>query len=126
MNKLEMQIQSVDARYDSLSKIFYYNFSCSLLNIYKGRCDILVTNENTEIKEEILIKHDRAIMEANLKVDTDFFTSLPNQFANKIDKPAKIEMIINNNLNINSDGILFIDKEIRSTINNYNFFIPIY
>ena len=36
MNKLEMQIQSIDARYDSNTNIIYYNLSCSLLNVYKG------------------------------------------------------------------------------------------
>ena len=52
-----MLIQSADTRYDSfLTDGFYYNLSCSLLNIYKGRCSLLVANEDTNIKEEILIK----------------------------------------------------------------------
>ena len=125
MNKLEMQIQSAEARYDSFSGIYCYNFSCSLLNIYKGRCDLLVTNEQANIKEELLIKRDRAIMEGNIKVSNRFFDSLPIQLSNNSDKPAKIEIIINNNLNVNLDGILLIDKEIRCEINNFQFFIPI-
>ena len=125
MNKLEMLIQSAEARYDSYSNVFCYNFSCSLLNIYKGRCDLLVTNEQTNIKEELLIKRDRAIMEGNIKVSNTFFESLPTQLANKSEKPAKIEIIINNNLNVNPDGVLLIEKEIRCKINDFQFFIPI-
>ena len=65
MNKLEMQIQSIDVRYDSNPNIMYYNLSCSLLNVYKGRCDLFLVNSNTNLKQELLIKHNRAIMEGN-------------------------------------------------------------
>ena len=50
---------------------------------------MLVTNEQTNIKEELLIKRDRAIMEGNIKVSNTFFESLPTQLANKSEKPAK-------------------------------------
>ena len=42
-----------------------------------------IANEDTNIKEEILIKHDRAIMEGNIKVNNAFFNSLPWQLGNK-------------------------------------------
>ena len=126
MNKLEMLIQSADARYEStLLDGFYYNLSCSLLNIYKGRCNLIVADESTNITDEILIKHDRAIMEGNIKVNNSFFNSLPNQLGNKSDKPAKIIITINDKLNVNQDGILFIDKEIKCKINEFHFLIPI-
>ena len=116
-----MLIQSAEARFDSYSNVFCYNFSCSLLNIYKGRCDLLVTNEQTNIKEELLIKRDRAIMEGNIKVSNTFFESLPTQLANKSEKPAKIEIIINDNLNVKPDGVLLIEKEISCKINDFQF-----
>ena len=65
MNKLEMQIQSVDIRYDNQSNILYYNLSCSLLNIYKGRCDLFLVNSNTNLKQELLIKHNKPIASDN-------------------------------------------------------------
>ena len=126
MNKLEMLIQNVDAHYESLTGTFCYHFSCSLLNIYKGRCDLFVTNEDTIVKEEILIKHDRARMEGNLKVKENFFKSLPIQLLKKIDKPARIEISIDSNLRVNSQGVLFIEKEVRTKILDYQFFIPIF
>ena len=73
MNKLEMQIQSIDVRYDSNPNIMYYNLSCSLLNVYKGRCNLFLVNSNTNLKQELLIKHNRAIMEGNLIADEYFF-----------------------------------------------------
>ncbi len=125
MYKLEMLIQSAEGHYESTSEIFCYHLSCSLLNIYKGRCNLFITNKETYIKEEILIKHDRAIMEGNLKVENNFFNSLPIQFSNKSDKPAKIEIYIEEKLNVNSQGILFIDKEVKTNIISYKIFIPI-
>ena len=73
MNKLEMQIQSIDVRYVNNPNIMYYNLSCSLLNVYKGRCDLFLVNSNTNLKQELLIKHNRAIMEGNLIAEDHFF-----------------------------------------------------
>ena len=53
INKLEMQIQSVDVRYDNNLNIMYYNLSCNLLNIYKGRCDLFLVKSNTNLKRVI-------------------------------------------------------------------------
>ena len=125
MYKLEMLIQTAEAQYESNSEIYCFHLSCSLLNIYKGRCNLFISNKDTNIKEEILIKHDRAIMEGNLRFDNEFFNALPIQFSNKSDKPAKIEIYIQDKLNVNAQGILFIDKEVKTKILSYQIFIPI-
>tara|TARA_B100002051_G_C16725929_1_gene635325 strand:+ start:1499 stop:1879 length:381 start_codon:yes stop_codon:yes gene_type:complete len=126
MNKLEMLIQTAEAQYESNSNIYCYHLSCSLLNIYKGRCKLFITNKDTNIREEILIKHDRAIMEGNLRLDNEFFNSLPIQFSNKSDKPAKVELFIEDKLNVSAQGVLFIDQEVKTKILSYQIFIPIF
>jgi hypothetical protein len=126
MNKLEMLIQTAEAQYESNSNIYCYHLSCSLLNIYKGRCKLFITNKDTNIREEILIKHDRAIMEGNLRLDNEFFNSLPIQFSNKSDKPAKVELYIEDKLNVSAQGVLFIDQEVKTKILSYQIFIPIF
>ena len=125
MNKLEMQIQSIDVRYDNKSKIFYYNLSCSLLNIYKGRCDLFLVNTNTNLRQELLIKHNRAIMEGNLIAENHFFEKFHTLFSMKFDKPGKIELFIAENLKINNQGILEIKNEIITEINNYKIYLPL-
>ena len=65
-------------------------------------------------------------MEGNLKVKENFFKSLPIQLLKKIDKPARIEITIDSNLAVNSQGVLFIEKEVRTKILDYQFFIPIF
>ena len=125
MNKLEMQIQSIDVRYDSNPNIMYYNLSCSLLNVYKGRCNLFFVNSNTNLKQELLIKHNRAIMEGNLIAEDYFFEKFNSLFSMKFDKPGKIELYIAEKLKINNQGILEIKDEIITVINNYKIYLPL-
>ena len=125
MNKLEMQIQSVDVRYDDNPNIMYYNLSCSLLNVYKGRCDLFLVNSYANLKQELLIKHNRAIMEGNLIAEDHFFEKFHTFFSMKFDKPGKIELYIAEDLKINNQGILEIKNEIITVINNYKIYLPL-
>ena len=125
MNKLEMQIQSIDVRYIHNPNIMFYNLSCSLLNIYKGRCDLFLVNSNTNLKQELSIKHNRAIMEGNLIADDHFFEKFHTFFSMKFDKPGKIELYVTENLKVNKQGILEINDEINTIINNYKIYLPL-
>ena len=125
MQKLEMLIKTVDAHYDSSYAIYCYYLSCSLLNIARGRCNLMILDENSDIENTITIQYQKAIMSGSIKVNNSFFKSIPNQFSNKNDRPARIELTINQTLNINKNGILFLDKEITPTIDEYKFYIPL-
>ena len=120
-----MQIQSVDFRYDHNSKITYYNMSCSLLNIYKGRCDLFLVNSKTNLKQKLLIKHNRAIMEGNLIAQDHFFEKFHTLFSLKFDRPGRIELHISQDLKINNQGILEIKNEIITAIKNYKIYLPL-
>ena len=65
-------------------------------------------------------------MEGNLRLDNEFFNSLPIQFSNKSDKPAKVELYIEDKLNVSAQGVLFIDQEVKTKILSYQIFIPIF
>ena len=125
MNKLEMQIQSIDVRYIHSPNIMFYNLSCSLLNIYKGRCDLFLVNSNTNLKQELLIKHNRAIMEGNLIVEDHFFEKFHTFFSMKFDKPGKIELYVTESLKVNRQGVLEINDEIITMISNYKIYLPL-
>ena len=125
MQKLEMLIKTIDIHYDSSHAIHCYFLSCSLLNIARGRCNLMIVAENSNIEDKITIQYQRAIMSGSIKVNNSFFKSIPNQFSNKIDRPARIELTINKTLNINKNGILFLNKEMTTTIDEYKFYIPL-
>ena len=62
MQKIEMIINTVESHYDSSLGIHCYYLSCSLLNIARGRCNIVIVDENSDIEDTITIQHQRAIM----------------------------------------------------------------
>jgi len=125
MQKLEMLIKTVDAHYDSLHKIQCYYLSCSLLNIARGTCNMMIVSEDSDFKNKITIKFERAIMSGSIQVTNTFFNSLQTQLSVKNERPARLELVINDKLNINKNGILFLEQELTSDIIEYKFFIPL-
>ena len=125
MQKLEMLIKTVDAHYDSLHQIQCYYLSCSLLNIARGTCNMMIVSEDSDFKNKITIKFERAIMSGSIQVTNNFFNSLQNQLSVKNERPARLELVINDKLNINKNGILFLEQELTSDIIEYKFFIPL-
>ena len=125
MQKLEMLIKTVDAHYDSLHQIQCYYLSCSLLNIARGTCNMMIVSEDSDFKNKITIKFERAVMSGSIQVTNNFFNSLQTQLSVKNERPARLELVINDKLNINKNGILFLEQELTSDIIEYRFFIPL-
>ena len=125
MQKLEMLIKTVDAHYDSKLQIQCYYLSCSLLNIARGTCNLMIVNEKSNFKNKLTIKFERAVMSGSIVVNDNYFNSLQSQFSLKNERPARLELIINDKLNINKNGVLFLHKELTSQIIEYKFFIPL-
>ncbi len=125
MQKLEMLIKTADSHYDSKHEIQCYYLSCSLLNIARGTCNLMIVNEKSNFKNKITIKFERAIMSGSIRVKDQYFNSLQNQLSLKNERPARLELVISDKLNINKNGILFLEKELTSEIIDYKFFIPL-
>ena len=125
MQKLEMLIKTVDAHYDSRHQIQCIYLSCSLLNIARGTCNLMIFNEKSNFQNKITIKYERAIMSGSITVNNDYFNTLQNQLSLKNERPARLELLISDKLNINKNGILFLQKELISKIIEYKFFIPL-
>jgi hypothetical protein len=64
-------------------------------------------------------------MEGNLIADEYFFEKFHTLFSMKFDKPGKVELYIAENLLINNQGILEIQDEIITVINNYKIYLPL-
>ena len=61
------------------------------------------------IKNKITIKYERAIMSGSIVFENAYFNSLQNQLSLKNERPSRIELVINDKLNINKNGILYLD-----------------
>ncbi len=125
MQKLEMLIKTVDAHYDSLYELHCYYLTCSLLNVARGTCNIMVVDETSNFTNKITIQYKRAIMSGSIRVKNSYFISLQNQFSNKVERPARLEIVIHDKLDINKNGVLFLDKELTSNILEYKFYMPL-
>ena len=125
MQKLEMLIKTVDAHYDSKHQIQCIYLSCSLVNIARGTCNLMITNEKSNFQNKITIKYERAVMSGSIRVKDNYFDTLQNQLKIKNERPARLELTIKDKLNINKNGILFLEKELISEILEYKFFIPL-
>ena len=125
MQKLEMLIKTADAHYDSRHQIQCYYLSCSLLNIARGTCNLILAKEKSNFKNKITIKYERAVMSGSIVLKEEYFNSLQNQLSLKNERPARIELTINDQLNINKNGTLFLEKELTSRIVEYKFYIPL-
>ena len=72
MQKLEMLIKTVDAHYDSLHQIQCYYLSCSLLNIARGTCNMMIVNEHSDFKNKITInKKTSDISEPKFSINSE-------------------------------------------------------
>ena len=125
MQKLEMLIKTVDAHYDSKHHIQCIYLSCSLLNIARGTCNLMIVKEKSNFQNKITIQYERAIMSGSIGVENDYFDTLQNQLSLKNERPARLELLIMDKLNINKNGVLFLEKELISEIKEYKFFIPL-
>ena len=125
MQKLEMLIKTADAHYDSKHQIQCYYLSCSLLNIARGTCNLILAKEKSNFKNKLTIQYERAVMSGSIVLKEEYFNSLQNQLSLKNERPARIELTINDQLNINKNGILFLEKELTSRIVEYKFYIPL-
>ena len=86
---------------------------------------MMIVNEASNFKNKITIKFERAIMSGSIKVTNDFFNSLQTQLSVRNERPARLELVINDKLNVNKNGILFLEHELTSDIVEYKFFIPL-
>ena len=86
---------------------------------------MMIVNETENFRDKITIQYERAIMSGTIQVKNDLFKSLQKQLSIKNERPARLELVINDKLNINKNGILFLDKELESSIKEYKFFIPL-
>ena len=86
---------------------------------------MMIVKEASNFKNKITIKFERAIMSGSIKVTNDFFNSLQTQLSIRNERPARLELVIKDKLNINKNGILFLEQELTSDIIEYKFFIPL-
>tara|TARA_B100001093_G_C26197943_1_gene746700 strand:+ start:98 stop:514 length:417 start_codon:yes stop_codon:yes gene_type:complete len=130
VKNIEMLVNSIDLTFsigNPKIKIFLY---CDLLNIARGRCTLILenkTNNSSEINSQLLIKEDKAIMNAIKTLDEKEFIEIKNQLQlMRFNKSKKIRVNLSTNkpLAVDSSGFLQVEEDIKLKIISIKFKLP--
>ena len=102
-------------------------FSCDLLNIARGRCDILFKKVLNNDKNYIFIGTDKPVMNSEINLSDEKFNDILNtinKLGLKMNKKIKVVLYLNKSLAVNNDGFLSIDKDIKLEVINIKIIMP--
>ena len=126
---IEMLVSKSELQIESKNNTNIIFLSCDLLNIARGRCDIIINKiENSNLKNYISIIRAKPIMNANININSSEFESIlltMNSFVNYKSKKIKIAFYLNKSLAVNNDGFLSIENDIKLEIINFKIILPV-
>ena len=124
INKIVLRVDNVDLIYNQDLTI---NFVCGFENISRGRCLLLVKENNKKQFDNLFIYNDKALMEVNIFLDEKKLDNLLYHISLKRNssKKIKVTISISDSLMINQKGDLYVDSETKIKINEINWNIPL-
>ena len=128
INSIEMLVSKSEFELDIDKNLDTLFFSCDLLNIARGRCDITIQKKSSEKENYVFISTSKPIMNASICLNHENFNNIlntVNNYAVNLSKRIKIVFILDKNLAVNNDGFLSIDKDSKLKIINIKFILPL-
>ena len=129
VKNLEMLVSKSELNLDINKNSDLLLFSCDLLNIARGRCDLIVKKTINLSESYININVDKPVMEGEVNFSKEKFENILDsidKFLNKNNsKKLKIILYLNKPLAVNNHGVLSIDKNIKLEIINLKLIFPI-
>ena len=126
---IEMLVSKVEYSLETTKEIELLFFSCDLLNIARGRCNIyLRKNRTSNLINFIEIDSNKPVMIANINFKNNKFENIAkviNNYTQNKSKKIKIVIDLNASLAVNQDGILSIENSIKVDITNIKFILPL-
>ena len=112
---------------NNLEEIF---LSCELLNIARGRCEVkLLKVFKNNFNKKLLISSKKALMKAHIELDKDYFDNLNEtlfKYSNQKSKKIKITFLMDKAVATDSEGVLSLDDDLETNLQEINFNIPIF
>ena len=129
VKKLEMLVSKSELNLDINKNSDVLLFSCDLLNIARGRCDLVLKKTLNSSISSISINMDKPVMVGEINFSQEKFENILNsidKFLNKNNsKKLKIILFLNKPLAVNNYGVLSIDQNIKLEIINLKLIFPI-
>ena len=129
VKNLEMLVSKSELNLDINKDSDLLLFSCDLLNIARGRCDLVFKKTSPSSKDYITISIEKPIMEGQINLSEAKFESILNnlnKFSNiNSSKKLKIILFLDKSLAVNNHGVLSLDQNIKLEIINLKMLLPI-
>ena len=129
VNNLEMLVSKSEFNLDLNKNSDVLLFSCDLLNIARGRCDLVLKKTLNSSTSYIKINMDKPVMLGEINFSKEKFENILDsigKFLNKNNsKKLKIILFLNKPLAVNNYGVLSIDENIKLEIINLKLIFPI-
>ena len=129
VKNLEMFVSKSEFNLDINKNSDVLLFSCDLLNIARGRCDLVLKKTLKSSTSYIKINMDKPVMLGEVNFSKEKFENILDstyKFLNKNkSKKLKIILFLNKPLAVNNYGVLSIDQNIKLEIINLKFIFPI-
>ena len=126
---LEMLVSKSELNLDINKNSDLLLFSCDLLNIARGRCDLVLKKTLNSSVSFISININKPVMVGEINFSKEKFDNILNsidKFLNKNNsKKVKIILFLNKPLAVNNHGVLSIDQNIKLEIINLKLIFPI-
>ena len=129
VKNLEMLVSKSELNLDIKKNSDVLLFSCDLLNIARGRCDLVLKKTLDSSTSFININMDKPVMVGEINFSKEKFENIldsMNRFLNNNNsKKLKIILFLNKHLAVNNHGVLSIDQDIKLEIINLKLIFPI-
>lgn len=128
IKSVEMLVSKSELQLETNNELDSLSLSCDLLNIARGRCEILLFNYKSSEKNYLSISADKPIMNAKINLNNNKFNTILNTINNfSLNKSKKIKVVLylNKSLAVNNDGFLSVDKDIDLEVVNIKLLLPL-
>ena len=128
IKSLEMLVSKSELNLEINKDSDFLFFSCDLLNVARGRCDIILKRKNIKKNNLISISTKKSIMESKIYLSEKKFSEVLDsisKLSNINNKKLKIILTIDKPLAVNNSGVLSLDEDIKIVVTNLKLILPI-
>ena len=128
LNTIQMSLQSAEQHLHHNDGITQLQLSCSLINIARGSCVVVIRPDGTVGQSpfgSIHIPADRPVMQAKISLALETFDALVGNLRHLAPRPVTLVMTVMDKLSVSQDGLLFIDESLDTAVTNIYWSLPI-
>ena len=128
LNTIQMSLQSAEQQLHHNVCITQLQLSCSLINIARGSCVVVIRPDGTVGQSpfgSIHIPADRPVMQAQISLASESFDYLAAHLRHPVPRPVTLVITVMDKLSVSQEGLLFIDDPLDTPVTDIYWSLPI-